>query len=51
LSGFFVLIVGLDGNMAGISSLIDSALMAVVDLVGGSPPGGSPLGAAAAGAH
>jgi flagellar biosynthesis protein FliR len=46
LSGFFVLIVGLDGNMAGISSLIDSALTAVVDWVGGSPPG-----AAAAGAH
>jgi flagellar biosynthesis protein FliR len=45
LCGFFVLIVGLDGIMAGISSLIDSALMAVVDLVGGSPPGASAAGA------
>jgi len=33
LCGFFVLMVGLDGIMAGISSLIDSALSAVVDLV------------------
>jgi flagellar biosynthesis protein FliR len=47
MCGFFVLMVGLDGIVAGISSLIDSALMAVVDLVGGSPPGGS----SAAGAH
>jgi flagellar biosynthesis protein FliR len=51
LFGFFVLIVGLDGVMAGISSLIDTALAAVMDLVGGSPPGGSPPGASAAGAH
>jgi flagellar biosynthetic protein FliR len=41
LCGFFVLIVGLDGVMVGISRLIDSALMAVVELVG----------APAAGAH
>ena len=33
LCGFFVLIVGLDGMMSGISSLINSALMAVADLV------------------
>jgi flagellar biosynthetic protein FliR len=33
LCGFFVLMLGLDGIMAGISSLIDSALSAVVDLV------------------
>jgi flagellar biosynthesis protein FliR len=45
LCGFFVLIVGLDGIMTGISNLIDSALMAVVDLVGGSPPGASAAGA------
>ncbi|MDP9012959.1 MAG: flagellar biosynthetic protein FliR [Pseudomonadota bacterium] len=37
LCGFFVLIVSLDGVMAGISNLIDSALMAVVDLT--SAPG------------
>jgi flagellar biosynthetic protein FliR len=41
LCGFFVLMIGLDGIMSGISSLIDNALMAVVELVG----------APAAGAH
>jgi flagellar biosynthetic protein FliR len=39
LCGFFVLMVGLDGIMVGISSLIDSALMAVVDLVAAPPAG------------
>lgn len=34
LFGFFVLIVGLDGVMAGIGSLIDTALAAVVELTG-----------------
>jgi flagellar biosynthetic protein FliR len=33
MCGFFVLIVGLDGVMSGISSLIDSALQAAVELV------------------
>jgi flagellar biosynthesis protein FliR len=33
LCGFFVLMAGLDGIMGGISSLIDSALRAAVDLV------------------
>jgi flagellar biosynthetic protein FliR len=51
LFGFFVLIVGLDGVMAGIGSLIDTALAAVMDLVGGVPPSGAPPGAPAAGAH
>jgi len=51
LFGFFVLIVGLDGVMTGISGLIDTALAAVMDLVGGVPPGGSPPGPPAAGAH
>jgi flagellar biosynthetic protein FliR len=37
LSGFVVLIVGLDGLMTGVSSLLDSALSAVADLVGSSP--------------
>jgi flagellar biosynthetic protein FliR len=37
MSGFVVLIVGLDGLMMGVSSLLDSALAAVSDLVG-SPP-------------
>jgi flagellar biosynthetic protein FliR len=37
MSGFVVLIVGLDGLMTGVSSLLNSALSAVVDLVG-SPP-------------
>jgi flagellar biosynthetic protein FliR len=41
LCGFFVLMVGLDGIMTGISSLINSALTAVSELVG----------APAAGAH
>jgi flagellar biosynthetic protein FliR len=35
LGGFFILIVGLDGVMAGIMSLIDNALAAVTDLVAG----------------
>jgi flagellar biosynthesis protein FliR len=34
MSGFLVLIIGLDGLMFGISSLIDSALSAVTELVG-----------------
>jgi hypothetical protein len=34
LCGFFVLIVGLDGIMFGISTLIGDALRAVLDLVG-----------------
>ncbi len=34
MCGFFVLIVGLDGIMTGIASLIDSALKAVIELVG-----------------
>jgi flagellar biosynthetic protein FliR len=33
LGGYFVLIVGLDGAMGGISTLIDNALMAVTELV------------------
>ncbi len=37
MSGFLVLIVGLDGLMTGVSSLLDSALSAVVDLVGAPP--------------
>jgi flagellar biosynthetic protein FliR len=41
LGGFFVLLVGLDGIMSGIGSLIDGALREVVDLVA----------APAAGAH
>jgi flagellar biosynthesis protein FliR len=41
LSGFFVLIAGLDGIMSGISSLINSALMAVSELVG-TPHVGAP---------
>lgn len=36
ISGFLVLIVGLDGLIVGISSLIDSALSAAVDLIGGA---------------
>jgi flagellar biosynthetic protein FliR len=39
LCGFMVLLAGLDGVMAGISSLIDSALRAVVDLVGAPAAG------------
>jgi len=34
MGGFVVLIVGLDGLMVGVSSLLNSALSAVVDLVG-----------------
>jgi flagellar biosynthetic protein FliR len=37
MSGFLVLLVGLDGLMVGISSLIDSALSAAADLVGPHP--------------
>jgi flagellar biosynthetic protein FliR len=40
LSGFFVLIVGIDGMMTGISNLIDSALAAAMNLV--HPAGGAP---------
>jgi flagellar biosynthesis protein FliR len=39
LSGFFVLLAGLDGIMSGISTLINSALMAVSELVGAHPAG------------
>jgi flagellar biosynthetic protein FliR len=39
LCGFFVLSVGLGGIMSGISSLIDSALTAVGELVGAPAPG------------
>jgi flagellar biosynthesis protein FliR len=39
LSGFFVLLSGLDGIMSGISALINSALMEVSDLVGASAAG------------
>jgi len=41
MSGFFVLIAGLDGIMSGISTLINTALMAVSELVG-SPTLGVP---------
>jgi flagellar biosynthetic protein FliR len=41
LSGFFVLLSGLDGIMSGISALINSALTAVSDLVG-APAAGAP---------
>jgi flagellar biosynthetic protein FliR len=41
LSGFFVLLAGLDGIMSGISSLINSALMAVSELIG-VPATGAP---------
>ena len=41
LSGFFVLLSGLDGIMSGISALINSALTAVSDLVG-APATGAP---------
>jgi flagellar biosynthetic protein FliR len=37
MSGFLVLIAGLDGMMSGISSLLDGALSAVVALVGPPP--------------
>jgi flagellar biosynthetic protein FliR len=39
IGGFLVLIVGLDGLMVGISSLIDSALAAAADLVAAHPQG------------
>jgi flagellar biosynthesis protein FliR len=39
LSGFFVLLSGLDGIMSGITALINSALMAVSDLIGASAAG------------
>ena len=41
MSGFFVLLAGLDGIMSGITALINSALMAASSLVG-VPPGGVP---------
>jgi flagellar biosynthesis protein FliR len=41
MSGFFVLIAGLDGIMSGISTLINTALMAVSELVG-TPTLGAP---------
>jgi flagellar biosynthetic protein FliR len=41
MSGFFVLLVGLDGIMSGIVSLIDSAFMAVAELIG-APGAGAP---------
>jgi flagellar biosynthetic protein FliR len=41
LSGFFVLLSGLDGIMSGISTLINSALTEVSDLVG-APAAGAP---------
>ena len=39
LCGFFILLSGLDGIMSGISALINSALMAVSDLIGASVAG------------
>jgi flagellar biosynthetic protein FliR len=39
LCGFFVLIAGLDGIMTGVSSLINSALTAVGELVGAPAAG------------
>jgi flagellar biosynthetic protein FliR len=39
MSGFFVLLAGLDGIMSGIATLINNALMAVGDLVGGHAAG------------
>jgi flagellar biosynthesis protein FliR len=39
LCGFFVLIVGLDGLMGSISTLLDDTLRAVVELVGAPPAG------------
>jgi len=41
MAGFFVLIAGLDGIMSGISSLINSALTAVSEMVG-APAAGVP---------
>jgi flagellar biosynthetic protein FliR len=39
IAGFFVLIAGLDGIMSGISSLINSALTAVSEMVGAPATG------------
>jgi flagellar biosynthetic protein FliR len=39
LCGFFILLSGLDGIMSGISALINSALMAVSELIGASAAG------------
>jgi flagellar biosynthetic protein FliR len=39
MCGFFVLVVGLGGIMSGISTLIDDALRAVIDLVGSQVAG------------
>jgi flagellar biosynthesis protein FliR len=39
LSGFFVLLSGLDGIMSGIAALIHSALLAVSELIGAQAPG------------
>jgi flagellar biosynthetic protein FliR len=39
LSGFFVLLSGLEGLMSGIAALIDSALLAVSDLIGATVAG------------
>ena len=39
LSGFFVLLSGLEGIMSGIAALIDSALLAVSDLIGATVAG------------
>jgi flagellar biosynthetic protein FliR len=39
MSGFLVLLAGLDGLMSGIAGLIHTALMAVSDLVGAAPAG------------
>jgi hypothetical protein len=41
MSGFFVLLAGLDGIMAGIDRLIESAFMAVSQLIG-APAAGLP---------
>jgi flagellar biosynthetic protein FliR len=41
LSGFFVLLTGMDGIMSGIASLINSALMAALELIG-APAAGVP---------
>ncbi len=41
MSGFFVLLAGLDGIMSGIATLINSALMAVAELIG-APAAGVP---------
>jgi len=39
MSGFFVLLAGLDGIMSGIATLINSALLAVSALVGAPATG------------